>query len=306
MLAGRLRLAAGLQPGVAAAERRVAGEGQLAAGREDAHAVVGASARSAAAGRWSPTGWSSARSAASRRRRGRCRRAPRRAGCRSRASAVKTSTCLKGRDFMGVIRGRGRARRARRRGCAGRRTSVRRSARPAACIRSAGRPNQRCASQPTGMSAMVKLSPQHEGRIGEVRVEQREQRLGGAHRVRDHRRRRARPAACGSIARRRRRSTGLSVVCCQSIQRSASKRAAQRLGIELARRVLGAQVAHDHVRLPQRDALGALAVVDGRHQRVRVERAGIRASAPRRTCRRPRCAGSRARVPARTRPPCAR
>ena len=37
----RLGLAAGLQPGMAASQRRMAGEGQLAAGREDAHAVVG-------------------------------------------------------------------------------------------------------------------------------------------------------------------------------------------------------------------------------------------------------------------------
>ena len=53
------RLAAGLQPGVAAAQRRVAREGQLAAGREDAHAVVGRRPAWAAAGRWFRTGWSS-------------------------------------------------------------------------------------------------------------------------------------------------------------------------------------------------------------------------------------------------------
>jgi hypothetical protein len=35
------RNAAGRQPGVAAAQRGMAGEGQFAAGREDAHAVVG-------------------------------------------------------------------------------------------------------------------------------------------------------------------------------------------------------------------------------------------------------------------------
>jgi hypothetical protein len=75
-----------LQPGVAGAQRRVAGERQLAAGREDAHAVVGPRAgRWAAARRWFPTGWSSARSAAGPRRPGPGRPAPRPAGCRSRA-----------------------------------------------------------------------------------------------------------------------------------------------------------------------------------------------------------------------------
>ena len=42
---GARRLAAGLQPGVARAERRMAGEGQLAARREDPHPVVGAGLR---------------------------------------------------------------------------------------------------------------------------------------------------------------------------------------------------------------------------------------------------------------------
>ena len=47
------------QPGVAGAERRVAGERQLARRREDADAVVGARRRSARAGTSSRSGWSS-------------------------------------------------------------------------------------------------------------------------------------------------------------------------------------------------------------------------------------------------------
>ena len=74
--------AAGLEPGVAGAERRVAGERQLGHGREDADAVVGRSVASAAARTSSPTGSSSSRSAASPRWSGRRRRARPRPGCR--------------------------------------------------------------------------------------------------------------------------------------------------------------------------------------------------------------------------------
>ena len=71
------------EPRVRAAERRVAGERQLAAGGEDPQPVVGLGAGRARAGTSSRTGWSTARTAASARRRGRRRRGRPRPGCRS-------------------------------------------------------------------------------------------------------------------------------------------------------------------------------------------------------------------------------
>src|SRR6185436_17612338 len=49
----------------------------------------------------------------------------------------------------------------------------------------------------------------------------------------------------------------------------------QRLGIEAARTVTGAEVAHDHVRFPELEArtAGFAFDLDRRHQRVRVQRA---------------------------------
>ena len=97
---GALRHAAALEPGVAAAERRMAGERQLAARREDAHAVVGRRVGGRRAGRSSRSGWSSARTPASARRRARRRRARRRAGCRAAAPSVKTSTWVKAKAAL--------------------------------------------------------------------------------------------------------------------------------------------------------------------------------------------------------------
>ncbi len=80
------RHAAGLEPGVRAAQRRVAGERQLAARREDPQPVVGARVRGRrAAGTWSRRGWSSGRTPPSARRSRRRRRARPRPGCRAAA-----------------------------------------------------------------------------------------------------------------------------------------------------------------------------------------------------------------------------
>ena len=83
------RHAAGLEPGVAAAQRRVAGERQFTTRAEDAHAVVGARGRALGRG-WQQEG--ALRQVGPvgevlhlRRSRGRCRRARRPAGCRGRA-----------------------------------------------------------------------------------------------------------------------------------------------------------------------------------------------------------------------------
>ena len=93
----------GLQPGVRAAQRRVPGERQLAARREDPQPVVGAGAGGRAAGTWSRTGWSSARSGPSARRSARRRRAPPRRGCRAAGSAENTSTWLKLRMRLTLV-----------------------------------------------------------------------------------------------------------------------------------------------------------------------------------------------------------
>ncbi len=130
-LARRVRPAAALEPGVAAAERRMAGEGQLAARREDADAVVGARVgRREQERRLAEVGPARERLHAlvveARRRRGRPR-----AGCRAARVAVKTSTWVKAKLLMARPRRVGRRRphvapgRRLREGRAGRRRSRR-------------------------------------------------------------------------------------------------------------------------------------------------------------------------------------
>ena len=91
-----LRHSARLEPRMRRPQRRVPGERQLAAGREDPQPVVGRRRRSGVAGTSSPTGWSTGRTPPSARRSARRRRAPRRPGCRAADRGLKTLTWRNG------------------------------------------------------------------------------------------------------------------------------------------------------------------------------------------------------------------
>ena len=109
----------------------------------------------------------------------------------------------------------------------------------------------------------------HERTRSQMRVEQREERLGRLRRSR--RRRRVAPLGGRAHPLNERVPAGRVERRLLPVHPALGIEARrQRLGVQAARRMAGAEVANDHVRLPQANAV---VVLDRRHERVRVERA---------------------------------